>query len=149
MSTWNVLFLELWRREQHTLQFKWDTLAHGRQHEAIRPEFEKRATQRRQNAVTGDREPHIPRIDKCKRYSLSIAATAFWVCLVLAAVLATIVYQMSVRVVLANANSEALRKHSVTLVQTSAAILNLIAILLLGYCYSYVAVKLTDMEVCC
>lgn len=138
------MFTEFWQREQYKLQFKWNTLRYSKKHENIRPEFELQAKQKRINPISGENEPYVPPVDRCKRYSFSIVMTAFWVCLVLAAVLGIIVYRMSLMIVLSN--SERLRHYSVSIVSISAGIINLIAIIILSNLYSWLAVKLTDME---
>lgn len=137
------MFIAFWRREQHKLQFEWDTVNYSR-NETIRPEFEIQTKRKRENPITKKTEPYIPLFEKINRYSLSVATTAFVMCLVLAAVLGIIVYRVSLRIVLSK--SDTLRHYSVYIVTVSAGLINLIAILALKHFYRWLAVKLTNLE---
>ena len=89
-------------------------------------------------------EYFTPLKEKVKRYTFSVTITAMMICLVLAVILGIIVYRVAFLVVLSN--SEQLRKWSASIIPVSAAIINLLAVLLLGQFYGWLAIKLTDME---
>ena len=144
MAIWTVLFIEFWKREQSKLQFEWDTFKFGKKTEMIRPDYEIKVNQSQRNPITGETEPYVPLTEKIKRYSFSVTVMCLMVCLVLGCVLGVIVYRMCLLVVLSN--SESLRKIAGPIVSITAALLNLILILILTHFYTWLALKLTDME---
>jgi len=95
--------------------------------------------------VTEEAEVFVARREKARRYAFSVTVTALMVGLVLAFVLGVIVYRVSLLVVLSN--SERLRAYSGSIIPISAAVLNIVVILLLGNLYGWLAIKLTDMEI--
>lgn len=141
---WSGFCIEFWKRKQGELQFEWDTTNYYKKNEAIRPQFEIQATQRKKNPVTNEYEPYVTRKQKLKVYSFTMSMMILITCLLLACVLGIIVYRIVLLIVLSN--SESFRKIAVPLVSISASFLNLALILLLKKFYRWLAVKLTDME---
>ena len=53
ISIWAVLFINLWKHKQSTLQFEWDTTNYVKSLETIRPEFEQMVKNKNKNLITG------------------------------------------------------------------------------------------------
>ena len=144
MAMWSGFCIEFWKRKQVELQFEWDTTNYYKRNEAIRPQFEIQATERKKNPVTEEYEPYVPRSQRVKVYSFTTTMMCLIICLLLACVLGIIAYRIVLLIVLSN--SESFRKIAVPIVSVTASLLNLALILLLKKFYRWLAVKLTDME---
>ena len=134
----------MWKRKQYKLQFEWDTVDFAKNLETIRPEFELKVKKKRRNPVTGQVEPYLPLKDKLFKYLLSYSAVLFMVCLVLALLVAVIVYRIILNTVFSY--TSVARFIGSTIVSITSAIINLIVILVLSQFYSWLSVKLTDLE---
>jgi hypothetical protein len=143
MSIWGVLFIKSWRRQQSTLQFQWDTIEIIKTNESVRPETEERAQFKRKNKLTGLEEPYIPFKTKLTQYLASISVIIFMISLVIAFLIGIIVYRNLMRSELWNTFAGSFVG---PITSATAALINLVIILILGKIYSYLAVKLTDVE---
>lgn len=141
-SIWGTLFLEFWKRRQATLAQEWhiDDLEKGE--EFLRPEYSAKVKDLplKLNKVTGEMEPHVPKLKVYSRYGGVISVILFMVTLVIAAVVGVIVYRAAVFASLSGSSSARI------VTSATAAFLNLVAINLLKFLYSKLAVWLTDWE---
>uniref|UniRef100_G3Q4R9 Anoctamin n=1 Tax=Gasterosteus aculeatus aculeatus TaxID=481459 RepID=G3Q4R9_GASAC len=96
MSIWVTLFLEFWKRYQAELEYTWDTVEFLEQEEPPRPEYEAKCIHERKNPVTGVKElvPHTA-CERCVRVSIGIGTVLFWILLILASIVAIIVYRLA------------------------------------------------------
>ncbi|XP_063372345.1 anoctamin-4 [Cydia amplana] len=145
MSFWATTFLELWKRKQSVLRWEWD-LGGVDQDEDPRPEFEASVKTFRTNPVTREKEPYLPGWQKTMRYVATSSAVLFMITIVLGAVLGTIIYRISMVSVIYGGSGFFLKKHAKIFTSMTAAIINLIIIMILTRIYAKVAVLLTNME---
>ncbi|XP_061728003.1 anoctamin-4 [Cydia pomonella] len=145
MSFWATTFLELWKRKQSVLRWEWD-LGGVDQDEDPRPEFEASVKTFRTNPVTREKEPYLPSWQKTMRYVATSSAVLFMITIVLGAVLGTIIYRISMVSVIYGGSGFFLKKHAKIFTSMTAAVINLIIIMILTRIYAKVAVFLTNME---
>eukprot|EP00730_Choanoeca_flexa_P001321 TRINITY_DN10582_c0_g2_i1.p1 TRINITY_DN10582_c0_g2~~TRINITY_DN10582_c0_g2_i1.p1 ORF type:complete len:1022 (+),score=268.43 TRINITY_DN10582_c0_g2_i1:51-3068(+) len=141
MALWATIFLDFWKRRENFLAYDWDTRDYE-DLEPIRPQF--RGTTKRPNPVTGKVEKHYP---ASKRYakqlgsSLTVLAMIGVVCVV---VISVLIYRLAVKASLYKTSGNA--NDASTITSVTAAILNLVAIILLTTLYKNLAVTLTEWE---
>ncbi|XP_073965294.1 anoctamin-4-like isoform X2 [Choristoneura fumiferana] len=145
MSFWATTFLELWKRKQSILRWEWD-LGGVDQDEDPRPEFEASVKTFRTNPVTREKEPYLPGWQKTMRYVATSSAVLFMITIVMGAVLGTIIYRISMVSVIYGGSGFFLKKHAKIFTAMTAAVINLIIIMILTRIYAKVAVTLTNME---
>ncbi|CAK1593025.1 unnamed protein product [Parnassius mnemosyne] len=145
MSFWATTFLELWKRKQSVLRWEWD-LGGVDHDEEPRPEFEASVKTFRTNPVTREKEPFLPPWQKTMRYVATSSAVLFMITIVMGAVLGTIIYRISMVSVIYGGTGFFIKKHAKIFTAMTAAVINLIIIMLLTRVYAKVAVYLTNME---
>ncbi|XP_048487974.1 anoctamin-4 isoform X5 [Plutella xylostella] len=145
MSFWATTFLELWKRKQSVLRWEWD-LGSVDQDEDPRPEFEASVKTFRTNPVTREKEPYLPAWQKTMRCVATSGAVLFMICIVMGAVLGTIIYRISMVSVIYGGSGFFIKKHAKIFTTMTAAVINLIIIMILTRIYAKVAVVLTNLE---
>lgn len=130
MSFWATMFLELWKRKQSVLCWEWD-LQSIESDEENRPEFEASVKTFRTNPVTREKEPYMPTWSRAVRFVASGSTVLFMICIVLAAVLGTIIYRISVVAVIYGGGNEFVKQHAKIFTTITAATINLIIIMIL------------------
>uniref|UniRef100_A0A2A4K343 Anoctamin n=1 Tax=Heliothis virescens TaxID=7102 RepID=A0A2A4K343_HELVI len=145
MSFWATTFLELWKRKQSVLRWEWD-MGGVDQDEDPRPEFEASVKTYRTNPVTREKEPYLPTWQKTMKYVASSSAVLFMIAIVMGAVLGTIIYRISMVSVIYGGTGFFIQRHTKIFTTMTAAIINLIIIMILTRIYAKVAVYLTNME---
>lgn len=145
MSFWATTFLELWKRKQSVLNWEWD-LQGIESDEENRPEFETTVKTFRMNPVTREREPYMPAWSRALRYFATGSAVLFMICVVLTAVMGTIIYRISVVSVIYSGGGTFLRQHAKIFTSMTAALINLTIIMILTRIYHRLAIVLTNME---
>ncbi|CAM9717248.1 unnamed protein product [Lampetra fluviatilis] len=153
MGLWAMVFLEMWKRSQASLAFRWDLTA-AAQGEPARPEYEARCSGKKLNVVTMEEEPHVPKTTLGLRYCLSGVTVLFWMLLIIASILGVIVYRLSIFIIFASSIPKQVSEIKVigTLLtpqmatSITASVLNVIVIILLNKCYDRLALVLTDLE---
>ncbi|KAL4230701.1 hypothetical protein ACF0H5_011077 [Mactra antiquata] len=140
ICVWGTLFIEVWKRRQAELAYKWD-VEQFEEYEPDRPEFY--GTKQRVDPVTNEQDWYYPFTRKAWKLFLSTMTILFMVCLVLISVVSVIVYRTIARVDYCPdlPDSECL---FVTTIVSS--LFNAISILILGKVYDILARKLTDWE---
>ncbi|XP_030618524.1 anoctamin-5 isoform X4 [Delphinapterus leucas] len=156
MGIWVTLFLEFWKQRQARLEYEWDLVdfEEEQQQLQLRPEFEAMCTHRKVNAVTKEVEPYLPLCSRIPWYFLSGATVTLWMSLVIACMVAVIVYRLSVFATFASfMESEASLKHvrsfltpQITTSLTGSC-LNFIVILILNFFYERISAWITKMEI--
>ncbi|GLV36888.1 uncharacterized protein CBL_02277 [Carabus blaptoides fortunei] len=145
MSIWATVFLELWRRKESVIQWEWD-LHNVERDEEARPEFETSVKTFRTNPVTREKEPYLPTWSRALRFFATGSAVFFMIVVVLGAVLGTIIYRISVVSVIYGSGGLFLKKHAKIFTSITAAMINLIIIMLLTRLYHRLAIMLTNLE---
>lgn len=125
-------FLELWKRKQSVIVWEWD-LQDIDSDEENRPEFETSVKTFRTNPVTREKEPYMPAWSRAFRLMATGSAVLFMICVVLSAVLGTIIYRLSVVSVIYSTTEpgEFLATHAKLFTTMTAALINLVIIMLL------------------
>ncbi|XP_075967807.1 anoctamin-6 [Anarhichas minor] len=156
MSIWVTLFLEFWKRYQAELEYTWDTVEFLEQEEQPRPEYEAKCTNERKNPITGVKEK-VPfsAFGRCVRVSIGIWTVIFWILLILASIVAIIVYRLAAFFAFsAELRSQDLKeleplKEYVTpqmATSVTASLISFVVIMILNILYERVAIWITDFE---
>ncbi|XP_011870955.1 PREDICTED: anoctamin-4 [Vollenhovia emeryi] len=145
MSFWATTFLELWKRRQAVLVWEWD-LQNAQYDEEPRPEFETSVKTFRINPVTKEKEPYLPAWSKALRGLATGSMVFFMICVVLGAVLGTIVYRISLVAVFYGGGGGFLKRHAKIFTSMTAALINLIIIMILTRIYHRLARWMVNME---
>ncbi|XP_074130977.1 anoctamin-5 isoform X7 [Sminthopsis crassicaudata] len=156
MGIWVTLFLEFWKRRQARLEYEWDLVdfEEEQQQLQLRPEYEAKCTLKKKNPVTQELEPYLPLTSQALRFCFSGATVLFWISLIIASMIAVIVYRLSVYAAFASImeNTETLQPISSLLTpqlatSVTASCLNFVIIMILNFLYERIAVWITDMEI--
>ncbi|XP_055761466.1 anoctamin-6-like isoform X2 [Salvelinus fontinalis] len=155
MAIWVTVFLEFWKRYQAELEYEWDTVEFLEQEEQPRPEYEAKCNHDRINPVTRVKEkvPYTA-CGRCVRVSLGIGTVLFWIVLILASVVAIIVYRLAVffsfstRLQSDLKELEPFKEYVTAQMATSvtASIISFVVIMVLNILYERVAIWITDFE---
>ncbi|KAK6291157.1 hypothetical protein J4Q44_G00384530 [Coregonus suidteri] len=155
MAIWVTVFLEFWKRYQAELEYDWDTVEFLEQEEQPRPEYEAKCNHERINPVTRVKE-NVPytACGRCIRVSLGIGTVLFWIVLILASVVAIIVYRLAVFFSFSTSLQSDLKelepfKEYVTAqmaTSVTASIISFVVIMVLNILYEKVAIWITDFE---
>ncbi|XP_029438356.1 anoctamin-5 isoform X4 [Rhinatrema bivittatum] len=158
MGIWVTLFLEFWKRRQARLEYEWDLVdfEEEQQQLQLRPEYEAKCTEKRKNPVTQEVELVAKRRTFCifGKLFLCWMSIMFWILLIIASMVAVIVYRLSVYAAFASLmeNNQSLEPISGLLTpqlatSVTASCLNFILIMILNFLYERVAIWITDMEI--
>ncbi|KAM4018422.1 anoctamin-5 isoform 2-T2 [Anomaloglossus baeobatrachus] len=156
MGIWVTLFLEFWKRRQARLEYEWDLVdfEEEQQQLQLRPEYEAKCTKKKKNPVTQEMEPFLPLTSKAARFCFSGTTVLFWISLIIASMIAVIVYRLAVYAAFASVmeNNDTLQPFSGLLTpqlatSVTASCLNFIMIMILNFLYEKVAIWITDMEI--
>uniref|UniRef100_G1SCV2 Anoctamin n=1 Tax=Oryctolagus cuniculus TaxID=9986 RepID=G1SCV2_RABIT len=151
-----TLFLEFWKQRQATLEYQWDLVdfEEEQQQLQLRPEFEAMCKHRKMNTVTKEMEPHMPLWNRIPWYVLSGATVTLWMTLVVACMVAVIVYRLSVFATFASfiqseASLQPVRSFLTPQLTTAltGSCLNFIVILILNFFYEKISAWITKMEI--
>nr|XP_046184532.1 anoctamin-6-like isoform X2 [Oncorhynchus gorbuscha] len=155
MAIWVTVFLEFWKRYQAELEYEWDTVEFLEQEEQPRPEYEAKCNHERINPVTRAKEK-VPYTvcGRCIRVSLGIGTVLFWIVLILASVVAIIVYRLAVffsfstRLQSDLKELEPFKEYVTAQMATSvtASVISFVVIMVLNILYERVAIWITDFE---
>lgn len=146
MSFWATTFLELWKRKQSVIVWEWD-MHNLENDEEARPEFESSIKTFRTNPVTREKEAFMPYWQRFFRFVASGSAVLFMISIVMGAVLGTIIYRISlVSVIYGGFSGYFIKTHAKLVTSMTAALINLIIIMILTKIYHKLAIHLTNME---
>ena len=145
-SVWATLFLEFWKRRQASLAQEWHTDDFEEDEEPLRPEYSATVTTLKKNEITGKMEPYVPKAQLYSRFAGVVSIIIFMIFLVIAAVVGVVVYRAAVFASLSGNHDRSIQTRAKIITSATAALLNLVAINLLKFVYSKLAVWLTDWE---
>ncbi|KAJ7377101.1 hypothetical protein OS493_030695 [Desmophyllum pertusum] len=136
---WGTIFLELWKRKNARLSYKWDVDSFEEQ-EPNRPQYY--GTVMKRDPVTGEEISVYPAIRRFFKMSGSFGVMVFMICLVLASVVAVIIYRVIAREDLFKNRGEA----GLLMASVTSTFINTLSIMIMGKLYQKLAVILTDWE---
>ena len=155
ISIWAMTFLELWSRKNFFLEYEWDLTKIDKDMDPPRARYQAVASQNRLNPITFKKEAYIPLSTTYPRKLLSVSVVLFFIMLVIASVIAVIVYRMVLSVIVNDFDfvgdlEDTAAGQVVTpsiLVTTTASLISLILIMGFNVIYHKAAAKLTELEV--
>eukprot|EP00038_Savillea_parva_P006806 m.165984 g.165984 ORF g.165984 m.165984 type:complete len:1214 (-) comp12632_c0_seq1:303-3944(-) len=141
IAIWSTVFIDAWQRVRTARVLKWnlssETENAGSQ---LRPQFKGVPDT---DPLTGQTDQVMPTYTAVKRYALSLSVMFTMIGVVVAAIIGTIVYRVAVKVALASRQGEGTADIVAVL---TAAVINLVVILILNEVYKAMAIMLTDYE---
>ncbi|KAH8326175.1 hypothetical protein KR067_002897 [Drosophila pandora] len=150
MSFWATLFLELWKRYSAEITHRWDLTGFDVHEEHPRPQYLARLEHippTRVDYVTNTKEPTVPfwRM-KLPATVFSFSVVLLLIALAFVALLAVVVYRMSMLAALKLGASPMTTSSAIVLASASAAFVNLCLLYILNYMYNHLAEYLTELE---
>ncbi|XP_074515545.1 anoctamin-1-like isoform X1 [Sebastes fasciatus] len=151
MALWAVLFMEHWKRRQMRLNYIWDLTGCGEEEEDHnRAEYELRVMQK-----TEKLEHPPPKGEKVKltctnrmpAYLITVTVMLLMITVTFVIVFGVILYRISIKAALHISDYPVARSNIRATVKTTAAIINLIVIIVLDEIYGNIARWLTTLEV--
>ena len=161
VSIWATVFLEFWKRKNAVLVYDWDLARLDEDQEPIREKYRRTAESlkiTRVNPTTLNREPYVPLAKRLPRKFFSLTFVIFCILLVLGAVIAIIVYRLTIEALIADATliqnindsveDTVLESYlSPSLISSvTASVISLIVIIVLNAIYTIIAGILTEYE---
>ncbi|PKU32391.1 hypothetical protein llap_17305 [Limosa lapponica baueri] len=158
MGIWVTLFLEFWKRRQARLKYEWDLVdfEEEQQQLQLRPEYEAKCTQKKKNPVTQELELVAKKrtLHEHGKLFMCYMGILAWVSLIIASMIAVIVYRLAVYAAFASLmeNTQSLESISGLLTpqlatSVTASCLNFVIIMILNFFYERIAIWITDMEI--
>ncbi|XP_017060819.1 anoctamin-1 isoform X2 [Drosophila ficusphila] len=150
MSFWATLFLELWKRYSAEITHRWDLTGFDVHEEHPRPQYLARLEHippTRVDYVTNIKEPTVPfwRM-KLPATVFSFSVVLLLIALAFVALLAVVVYRMSMLGALKLGANPMTTSSAIVLATASAAFVNLCLLYILNYMYNHLAEYLTELE---
>ncbi|XP_011485275.1 anoctamin-1 isoform X1 [Oryzias latipes] len=154
MALWAVLFMEHWKRRQMRLNYTWDLTGFGEEEEEDhkdhnRAEYEIRVmekTMRQDQSAPKEEKVKLTCIDRMPAYMTVVAMMAFMITLSFTMAFGVILYRISIKAALHMASAAGQSNIRAT-VKGTAAVINVVIIIILDEIYAKVARWLTILEV--
>ncbi|XP_034723614.1 anoctamin-1a isoform X3 [Etheostoma cragini] len=155
MALWAVLFMEHWKRRQMRLNYIWDLTGFGEEEEDHnRAEYEFRVMRKtiRKEQPTPKREESekgkvkLTCTDRLPAYLTTVVTMVFMILVTFAIVFGVILYRISIKAAL-HMSTYSARSNIRATVKGTAAIINLVVIIILDEVYAAIARWLTTLEV--
>ncbi|XP_061526571.1 anoctamin-1a isoform X1 [Phycodurus eques] len=155
MALWAVLFMEHWKRRQMRLNYVWDLTGFGEEEEEEhkdhnRAEYELRVMQkamRQENSTSKGEKVKLTCTDRLPAYLNTVAMMALMITVTFVIVFGVVLYRISIKTALHISTYPAAQYNVRATVKTTAAIINLIVIIILDEIYGSIARWLTVLEV--
>ncbi|XP_063326660.1 anoctamin-1a isoform X1 [Pelmatolapia mariae] len=151
MALWAVLFMEHWKRRQMRLNYVWDLTGFGEEEEDHnRAEYEFRVMQKKvklEHSGLMDEKVKLTCTDRLPAYMTTVVMMGFMITVTFVIVFGVILYRISIRAALHMSSHPVVRYNIRATVKTTAAIINLIIIIILDEIYGAIARWLTRLEV--
>ncbi|XP_042571758.1 anoctamin-1 isoform X1 [Cyprinus carpio] len=154
MSLWAAFFMEHWKRRQMRLNYEWDLTGFEDEEEALkdhpRAEYEFRVMQKSLKKDHKSQKPEKEKLtcrDRFPAYMTNLIMMLLMIGVTFAIVFGVILYRISTKAALAMSSNPMTRSNVRLTVKTTAAIINLVVILILDEVYGAVARWLTVLEV--
>ncbi|CAL8096851.1 unnamed protein product [Calicophoron daubneyi] len=150
MAMWAIIFLELWKRRQYTLAFRWNVHNLEPVDQPARPEFLELLDKGYPaviNPVSGNMEPFVSFWRRRVPFTvISYSTVLFGVILTLAFLIGVIMYKLVIKIILYKNPSQIVQSSAGMLATATGSVINLILIFLLKFVYDRIAVKMTELE---
>ncbi|XP_036001360.1 anoctamin-1 isoform X4 [Fundulus heteroclitus] len=152
MALWAAMFMEHWKRRQMRLNYEWDLTGFEDEEEALkdhpRAEYEFRVMQKslKKDKKSPLKMEKLTCSDRLPAYMTNIVMMLLMIGVTFAIVFGVILYRISTKAALYMSSSPTTRSHVQLTVKTTAAIINLVVILILDEVYGAVARWLTVLE---
>ncbi|XP_078139419.1 anoctamin-1 [Centroberyx gerrardi] len=153
MALWAAMFMEHWKRRQMRLNYEWDLTGFEDEEEALkdhpRAEYEFRVMQKslKKEHKSQQKKEKLTCRDRLPAYTTNIVMMLLMIGVTFAIVFGVILYRISTKAALHMSSNPITRNHVRVTVKTTAAIINLVVILILDEVYGAVARWLTTLEV--
>ncbi|CAJ1057315.1 anoctamin-1-like [Xyrichtys novacula] len=149
MALWAAMFMEHWKRRQMRLNHEWDLTGFEDEEDHPRAEYEFRVMKK---SLSKDRKlkhktEKLTCQDRLPAYMTNIVMMLLMIGVTFAIVFGVILYRISTKAALHLSANPTTRSHVQLTVKTTAAIINLVVILILDEVYGAVARWLTVLEV--
>ncbi|XP_039989530.1 anoctamin-1-like isoform X2 [Xiphias gladius] len=153
MALWAAMFMEHWKRRQMRLNYEWDLTGFEDEEEALkdhpRAEYEFRVMQKSmcKDHKSQNKVEKLTYRDRLPAYMTNVVMMLLMIGVTFAIVFGVILYRISTKAALHMSSNPITRNHVQLTVKTTAAIINLVVILILDEVYGAVARWLTVLEV--
>ncbi|XP_042582779.1 LOW QUALITY PROTEIN: anoctamin-1-like [Cyprinus carpio] len=153
MALWATMFMEHWKRRQMRLNYVWDMTSfedgEGKQKSQPRAEYEFHVMKK---SLKKEQSPKAENVkltcrDRMPAYMTIITMMVFLIFVTLAIVFGVVLYRVSIMTALHMSSTPTFRTNIRATVKTTAAIINLIIIIIMDEVYGAIARWLTIMEV--
>ncbi|XP_029379151.1 anoctamin-1-like isoform X2 [Echeneis naucrates] len=149
MALWAAMFMENWKRRQMRLNYEWDLTGFEDEEDHPRAEYEFRVMQKSlcKDQKSQQKVEKLTYRDRLPAYMTNIVMMLLMIGVTFAIVFGVILYRISTKAALHMSSNPITRNHVQLTVKTTAAIINLVVILILDEVYGAVARWLTVLEV--
>ncbi|XP_027128917.1 anoctamin-1 isoform X2 [Larimichthys crocea] len=149
MALWAAMFMEHWKRRQMRLNYEWDLTGFEDEEDHPRAEYEFRVMQKSlsKDQKLQHKTEKLSCRDRLPAYMTNIVMMLLMIGVTFAIVFGVILYRISTKAALHMSSNPITRNHVQLTVKTTAAIINLVVILILDEVYGAVARWLTVLEV--
>ncbi|CAB1322752.1 unnamed protein product, partial [Coregonus sp. 'balchen'] len=150
MALWAAMFMEHWKRRQMRLNYEWDLTGFEEEEDHPRAEYELRVMQKslkKEHKTQKTEKEKLTCRDRLPAYMTNVVMMLLMIGVTFAIVFGVILYRISTKAALHMSNNPTTRSNVRLTVKTTAAIINLVVILILDEVYGAVARWLTVLEV--
>uniref|UniRef100_A0A3B4XP47 Anoctamin n=1 Tax=Seriola lalandi dorsalis TaxID=1841481 RepID=A0A3B4XP47_SERLL len=144
MALWAVLFMEHWKRRQMRLNYIWDLTGFGEEEEV---RHRHKSLFHQPEGCTSTAKVKLTCTDRLPAYLTTVMMMFFLIIVTFAIVFGVILYRISIKAALHISTYPAARSNIRATVKTTAAIINLVIIIILDEIYGAIARWLTTLEV--
>ncbi|XP_058637347.1 anoctamin-1a isoform X5 [Onychostoma macrolepis] len=149
MALWATMFMEHWKRRQMRLNYIWDLTSFEETESQPRAEYEFHVMKK---SLKKDQSPKAGNVkltcrDRMPAYMTILVMMIFLIFVTLAIVFGVVLYRVSIMTALHMSSTPTFRTNIRATVKTTAAIINLIIIIIMDEVYGAIARWLTVMEV--
>ncbi|XP_076121499.1 anoctamin-1-like isoform X7 [Alosa pseudoharengus] len=150
MALWAAMFMEHWKRRQMRLNYEWDLTGYEDEEDHPRAEYESRVMQKSKKRELKSQKSEKEKLtcrDRFPAYMTNIVMMLLMIGVTFAIVFGVILYRISTKAALHMSSNPTTRSNVRLTVKATAAIINLVVILILDEVYGAVARWLTVLEV--
>ncbi|XP_017776101.1 PREDICTED: anoctamin-3-like [Nicrophorus vespilloides] len=145
MSFWSTIFMQLWKRREIELRFKWNLMT-VEANTATRLQYYERTKYRRPSKFTGEEEPYIPNLIKSLNYSVTVFSCLCMIFIVVLAIFSAMMIKFTVAGFILGNDIEVLKNHLNIIIMALSSLINLIFMKIFAPIYTKLAILLTIRE---
>ncbi|XP_008309870.1 anoctamin-1-like isoform X3 [Cynoglossus semilaevis] len=149
MALWAAMFMEHWKRRQMRLNYEWDLTGFEDEEDHPRAEYEFKVMKKSmsKDQKSQQKVEKLTLQDRLPAYMTTLVMMLLMIGVTFAIVFGVILYRISTKAALYMSSNPVTRSNAQLTVKTTAAIINLVVILILDEVYGAVARWLTVLEV--